>query len=82
MMEKSALAGEGRGAIPPPFSLLPSLTKLQCMPLRRGQIHSFYFISALYVLRGSFILVLQHLLRSSCFSSVRGEYLKIDVIMS
>ncbi len=40
---------EGWGARPPPFSLLPS-TKLQCTLLLRGQIHSLYFISTLYVL--------------------------------
>ncbi len=43
MMEKSALAGgDGGGARPPPFSLLPSCTKLQCTLLLRGQIRSFY----------------------------------------
>jgi hypothetical protein len=45
MMEKSALAGEGGGARPPPFSLLPSRTKLQCTLLLSGQIHSPCFIS-------------------------------------
>ncbi len=42
MMEKSALAGEGGGCTPgpPPFSLLPSRTKL----------HSLCFISTLCVL--------------------------------
>jgi hypothetical protein len=30
---------------PPPLSLLPSRTKLQCTLLLRGQIHSLYFIS-------------------------------------
>ncbi len=47
MMEKSALAGEGGGARPPPFTLLPSHTRLQCT---RGQIHSPYFFSTLYAL--------------------------------
>ncbi len=40
MMEKSALAGEGGGARiaqQPPFSLLPSRTKLQCTLLLRGR---------------------------------------------
>ncbi len=40
---KSVLAG------PPPFSLLPSRTKLQCTLLLRGPIHSIYFIYILYV---------------------------------
>ncbi len=52
MMEKSALAGEGGGARPPPFRLLSSRTNLQCTLLLRGQIHSLYFISTLYVLCG------------------------------
>jgi hypothetical protein len=41
-MEKSDLAGEGGGARPPPFSLLPSRTKLQCTLLLSGQKHSSY----------------------------------------
>ncbi len=49
MTEKSALVRLG-GSHPPPFSLLPSRTKLQCTILLRGQIHSLYFISTLYVL--------------------------------
>jgi hypothetical protein len=40
------------GARLPPFSLLLSRTKLQCTLLLRGQIHSLYFISTLYVLGG------------------------------
>ena len=48
-MEKSALAvrvGDARHAHP------LSHTKLQCMLQLRGQIHSTYFISTLYVLCG------------------------------
>ncbi len=36
----------------PPFGLLSSRTKLQCMLLLRGQIHCLYFISTLYALWG------------------------------
>ncbi len=45
--------GNGLGvhtARSPPFSLLPSRTKLHYMLLLRGQIHSLYFISTIYVL--------------------------------
>jgi hypothetical protein len=55
MMEKLDQAGEGGGCTPTPFPYtrcLPSLTKLQCTLLLRGQIHSLYFISTLYVLGG------------------------------
>ncbi len=51
-MEKSALAGEGGGSRPPPFSLLPSRTKLQFTLQLRGQIHSLYFFATLYFLCG------------------------------
>ncbi len=36
------------GACPPPLSLSPSRTKLQCTLLLRGQIHSLYFLSIPY----------------------------------
>ncbi len=53
MMEKPAHAGEGEGVHALPLSLyLPSRTKLQCAFQLRGQIHSPYFISTLYVLCG------------------------------
>jgi hypothetical protein len=49
MMEKSALAGQGGGARPPPSFYFPSRTKMQCTLQLRGQIHSMYFISTLCI---------------------------------
>jgi hypothetical protein len=53
MMEKPAHADEGEGVHALPLSLyLASRTKLQCTRHLRGQIHSPYFISILYVICG------------------------------
>ncbi len=46
LMEKSALAGKGGGCKPTSFQLITISTKF----LLRGQIHSLYLISTLYVL--------------------------------
>jgi hypothetical protein len=53
MKEKSAQAGEGGGARPPPFTLFTiryKVAELQCTLQLRGQKYSPYFISILYVL--------------------------------
>ncbi len=45
MMEKSALAGEGGGARPPPFALITlAYTKLKCTLQLRGQIYSVFHL--------------------------------------
>ncbi len=83
MMDKSALACEtvgGGGARRPPFTISTITYKVAVTLLLRGQIHSLYSISTLYVLC-DFCHVEQDLPEAEFLDEIQTKFLRVFLLV-